>query len=48
MMVDTYWEEQYKSIKYMVVFLTGESEATNPENMEDLYASVRSWGMRTT
>ena len=27
-----------------MVFLTGGGEATNPENMEALYASVRSWG----
>ena len=27
-----------------VVLLTGGGEATNPENMEALYESVRSWG----
>ena len=26
-----------------MVFLTGVGEATNPEKIEDLYASVRSW-----
>ena len=26
------------------IFLTGGGEATNTENMEGLYASVRSWG----
>ena len=27
-----------------MVFLTGGGETTNPEKMEALYASVRSWG----
>ena len=27
-----------------MVFPTGGGEATNPENMEALYASIRSWG----
>ena len=31
-------------IKDKVVFMTGGVDATNPENMEALYESVRSWG----
>ena len=34
-----------RSVTYMVVFPTGGDEATNPEKMEALYASVRSRGM---
>ena len=32
-----------RRIKYKVVFPTVGGEATNPSNMEPLYASVRSW-----
>ena len=43
-MVDTVGEENKRRRKDKVIFLTGGGEATNPENMEALYASVRSWG----
>ena len=42
-MVDTVGEENERRIKEKVVFPTGGDESKNTENMEDLYASVRSW-----
>ena len=42
--VDTYGEENERIRKDKVVLPTGGSESTNLENMEELYASVRSWG----
>ena len=44
-MVDTETEEKKRKRKYKLVFLTVVGEAKNPENMEDSYESVRSWGM---
>ena len=41
--MDTVGEENERKRKEKVVFLTGGGEATNPENMGDLYAFVRSW-----
>ena len=38
-------EENIRRGKDMGAFLMGGGEATNPENMEVLYASIRSWGM---
>ena len=43
-MEDTDGEERYRRRIYKVVLPTGGCKATNPENMEALYASVRSWG----
>ena len=43
-MVDTDREKYYISRKEKVAFPTGRGEATNPENMEALYASVQLWG----
>ena len=43
-MVDTYGKEKEKTRKYKVVLLKGGGEDTNLENMEALYASIRSWG----
>ena len=43
-MVDIVGEVNDRRIKDKVVFPTGGGEATNPENIEALYASVRSWG----
>ena len=40
---DTVGEENDRRRKEKVVFPTGGGEAKNPENMEALYASVRSW-----
>ena len=37
-------EEEEMIRKEKVVFSMGEGEAINLENMEDLYAYVRSWG----
>ena len=42
--MDTDGEEKERRRKYTVVFPTGGCEAKNSENMEDLYASVHSWG----
>ena len=42
--MDTDGEEKERSIKDKVVLPTGRGEATNPENMEALYVSVKSWG----
>ena len=42
--VDTDREGKERRRKEKVVLPTGGGEATNPENMEALYASVRSWG----
>ena len=42
--MDTVGEGKKRRRKETVVFLKGVGESTNPENMEDLYASVRSWG----
>ena len=43
--LNTVGEEHQRRRKEKVVFPIGGGEATNPENMEALYASVRSWGM---
>ena len=43
--VDTYGEEKERIRKDKGVFLTGGGETTNPENMETLYAFLRSQGM---
>ena len=43
-MVDADGEENERRRKEKVVFPTGGGEATKPEKMEALYASVRSWG----
>ena len=42
--VDTDGEEKESRRKDTVIFLTGGGEATNPDNIEALYAFVRSWG----
>ena len=42
MKVDTDGEEKEKRRKCTMVLLTGLSEATNSENIEDSYPSVRS------
>ena len=44
-MVDTETEEKERKRKYKFVFLTVVGEVKNPENIEGLYESVRSWGM---
>ena len=42
-MVDTYGKENERIRKYKVVLQKGGGEDTNLENMEDLYAAIRSW-----
>ena len=42
--MDTYREEKERRKKEKVLFPTGGGESTKPENMEGLYASIRSWG----
>ena len=42
--VDTDREEKGRRRKERVAFPTGGGEAIEPENMEALYASIRSWG----
>ena len=42
-MVDTCRKDKGKKIKDKVVLPTGGGEATEPEKMEALYESVRSW-----
>ena len=44
--VDTDREEKESRIKGKVTFPTSGGKATNPENMEDLYASVWSWSTK--
>ena len=46
MVVDTYGEEKESRIKDTSILLTGGGNTTSPENMEGLYASVRSWGIK--
>ena len=43
--MDTDREEMERRRKENLAFPTVGGESTNPENMEALYASVRSWGM---
>ena len=42
--MDTDGELKERKIKYIMVLPIGGGEDTNPENMEDLYTWVRSWG----
>ena len=42
--MDTYGEEKERSRKEKLVLLKDGGEAKSSEHMEDLYASVRSWG----
>ena len=42
--MDTDSEEKERRRKEKVTFPSGGSESTNPENMEALHASIKSWG----
>ena len=44
--MDTDGAENERTRKYKGVFPTGEDESTNPENMNAIYAFVRSWGTK--